>query len=147
MKAAVAALHLLIVGLCAGASVQSAHAQAASPQDIEGRLEAAGRRLGEACSMDVRTFCGGITPGGGRLLFCVLAHEDKITPACDVALYNAARGLERALNRIEDVADACWDDIEKRCANVPPGSGRIASCLIGNKASLSPTCRATIDQR
>ena len=54
------------------------------------------------------------------------------------------RNLERALNKIEDVADACWDDIEKNCANIPEGGGRIAACLAAKKASLSPTCQTAI---
>jgi hypothetical protein len=35
-----------------------------------------------ACSGDVKTFCAGLMPGGGRLLNCLADHKDKISPAC-----------------------------------------------------------------
>ena len=37
------------------------------------------------------------------------------------ALYSAARNLDRAIDFIEQAADACWSDIEKLCADVPEG--------------------------
>lgn len=36
---------------------------------------------------------------------------------------------------------ACKPDIQKFCADLHPGSGRIAQCLIANKDRLSPGCR------
>jgi hypothetical protein len=35
-----------------------------------------------ACSANVKTFCSGLMPGGGRLLNCLAEHKDKISPAC-----------------------------------------------------------------
>jgi hypothetical protein len=35
-----------------------------------------------ACSADVKTFCAGLMPGGGRLLNCLADHKDKISPTC-----------------------------------------------------------------
>jgi hypothetical protein len=35
-----------------------------------------------ACSADVKAFCAGLMPGGGRLLNCLADHKDKISPAC-----------------------------------------------------------------
>ena len=54
------------------------------------------------------------------------------------------RNLERALHKVEEVADACGDDIEKNCANIPQGGGRIATCLVTKKTSLSAACQAAI---
>lgn len=35
----------------------------------------------------------------------------------------------------------CDEDIERFCANIPPGKGQIADCLKQNEAQLSPGCR------
>lgn len=37
-------------------------------------------------------------------------------------------------------AAACRPDIERYCAGVLPGGGRIISCLAGNRDRLSPPC-------
>lgn len=42
------------------------------------------------------------------------------------------------------LAEACYDDRQKFCANVPPGSARVIRCLTGQRDKLSPVCRATL---
>lgn len=36
---------------------------------------------------------------------------------------------------------ACHNDIERLCAGIKPGDGRIGGCLVANKAKLSKACR------
>ena len=62
----------------------------------------------------------------------------------DYALFEAARNLDRALDRIEQVADICWNDIEKYCSHLPEGGGRIAQCLATQRTSLTPACQTEI---
>ena len=69
-----------------------------------------------ACSDDIKKYCNTVTPDEGRLILCIEAHEDKISTQRDYALFEAARNLDRALDRIEQVADICWNDIEKYCS-------------------------------
>ena len=38
--------------------------------------------------------------------------------------------------------DACRADVERLCAGIPPGGGRIAACLKANEAQVSPACKA-----
>lgn len=35
-----------------------------------------------ACHGDVKTFCSGVMPGGGRILNCLAKHKNKISAAC-----------------------------------------------------------------
>ena len=79
------------------------------------------KKLEAGCGADVNKFCSSVTPGEGRLFFCIMAHQDKISTKCDYALFEASRSLDRALDRVELEADACWNDIEKLCASI---SGR-----------------------
>lgn len=131
-------LPLLIAG-----SVQAQTPTAENPRE---RVTSAEQKLRSACGEDVTKFCGTVTPGEGRLLFCIMAHEDKISTKCDYALYSAARNLDRAIDFIEEAADACWSDIEKLCADVPEGGGRIAQCLVTKKSTASPTCQQVLDR-
>ena len=36
---------------------------------------------------------------------------------------------------------ACKADVEKLCAGIQPGGGRIAGCLKQNEAQVSPACK------
>ncbi|HMA74661.1 MAG TPA: cysteine rich repeat-containing protein [Xanthobacteraceae bacterium] len=141
-------LHQLRLPVSAAAAIialgTAAYAQADVARQIEARLSAAVKKIEAACAEDAKKYCSTVTPGEGRLLLCMEAHEDKISTKCDYAVYEAARNLDRALNRIEQVADACWNDIEKHCANIAGGGGRIAQCLVAQKASLAPACQAEI---
>ena len=38
--------------------------------------------LRSACSGDVRTLCGGVAPGGGRIVQCLATQAGSISPAC-----------------------------------------------------------------
>ena len=40
--------------------------------------------------------------------------------------------------------DACRADVERLCAGIPPGGGRIAACLKANAAQVSPACKAVL---
>lgn len=41
----------------------------------------------------------------------------------------------------QSAQQVCKPDIEKFCANVPQGEGRIAQCLRGHQQQLSPACQ------
>ena len=48
--------------------------------------------LRSACSADVRTLCGGVAPGGGRIMQCLANKAADISPACkDVLTQFAAQ--------------------------------------------------------
>ena len=136
-----ASAFLAVLALSTGVSAQNDLAQRLAP-----RVEAATKTLQDACSPDVTKFCSQVTPGEGRLVLCMMAHEDKVSNKCDYAIYSAARNLERAIDRIEETADACWPDIEKQCSETAPGGVRVAQCLVAKKASLSKECAAAIDK-
>ena len=121
-------------------------AHTAATDKVGERLEGAVQKLRAACADDLAKYCSSVTPGEGRLLYCLIAHEDKISTKCDYALYSAARNLDRAIDFIEQAADACWSDIEKLCADVPEGGGRIAQCMIAKKSTTNPDCQKVLDR-
>jgi Golgi apparatus protein 1 len=109
-------------------------------QSLRERLAAAVQAVEAACAADVSKFCGNVTRGEGRVLVCMHAHDDQLSRGCQLSLYRASRNLDRALNRVEQIADACWNDIEAQCAN----ADRIGQCVMEKAGSLSPSCQTIV---
>jgi hypothetical protein len=42
------------------------------------------------------------------------------------------------------IAEACGGDIDRLCAGVPPGEGRIKACMKAHVSQLSPGCFDTL---
>jgi hypothetical protein len=97
-----------------------------------------------ACEGDLEQYCSQVTPGEGRLLHCVAAHEDKLSGQCEYALYQAASLLEQLTVAIGYFAEQCETEIETLCGNVMGGEGRLLSCLAENEAEVGDSCKKAI---
>jgi hypothetical protein len=100
--------------------------------------------LVEACETDIESYCSQVTPGEGRMLHCMAAHEDKISGQCHYAFYQAATLLEELATAITYVANECATDIETHCSNIAMGEGRILECLIEHEEEASASCNRAI---
>jgi hypothetical protein len=109
--------------------------------NLKDRVQGAVDAVESSCSADIGRFCGNVTRGEGRLLLCMQAFDDQLSRRCQFALYRASRHLQRALDRVERIADVCWGEIEANCAN----ADRIGQCLQEKMQSLSPSCRSVVD--
>lgn len=100
--------------------------------------------LVKSCETELRSYCSQVTPGDGRLLHCMAAHEDKISGRCQYAFYQAATILEQMATAIAYVASQCETDIETHCSDVAMGEGRILVCLEENEAEVSDVCKQAV---
>lgn len=116
---------------------QMREAQRSQMQD---RIAAGIQKLQAACRTEMASFCSSVTPGEGRLILCMQAHEDKISNQCGMSLFETTRNIEQAANRVEKMANACWGDIQRLCTD----GGSIGQCVMANRASLSPPCQAVV---
>ena len=97
-----------------------------------------------SCEADLKQYCSQVTPGEGRLLHCVAAHEDKLSGQCSYALYQAASLLEQLSVAIVYVAQSCETEIDTLCGDVKAGEGRILACLEENGESLGEPCKKAL---
>lgn len=102
--------------------------------------------VANGCATELTDFCGEVTPGNGRALACLYAHGDKLSGQCEYALYDAAAQLEQFVGALSYLVHECADDVNTHCAVVKAGEGRLAQCLLDNKANLTPRCSAAIDR-
>ncbi len=98
----------------------------------------------KSCAPDVKEFCSKVTPGEGRLLLCITAHEDKISDGCFTTLLDVGDSIQLTVSSVKRAADVCANEIDTLCATVEAGEGRIAQCLIDNKSKLSAPCSAEV---
>lgn len=122
------------------ALVWTSSSPSAQQSSLSDRVAAGVQAIQGACAADVNKFCGNVTRGEGRLLVCMHAFDDQLSPGCQMSLYRASRNLEQALNRVERIADACGNEIEAQCGN----ADRVGQCVMEKSASFSQPCQNVI---
>ena len=119
-------------------------AQADLGKTIMEKLTAKVAKLESACASDIKKYCRTVTPGQGRMIYCMQAHEDKISVKCAFELGEAATNVQTAADALKDGLIACKAEITGVCGKTVPGQGRIAACLIANKSTASSGCAEAI---
>jgi hypothetical protein len=111
-----------------------------------------------------------VQPGSRAALECLDRNKAEVSRACQGALASLggpATGAEaapespasntatsaapesfsvRRLRPREElpILRTCASDVRSVCAGIPPGGGRIISCLARNGSQLSPQCRGAL---
>ena len=116
----------------------------AQQKAVEALTRFLGPKVITGCQQELTQYCDTVTPGEGRLLACLFAHEDKLSGRCDYALYDASAQLERIIAAIAHVASECRADISVHCAKVEMGEGRIMQCLEAADDKVSESCRQSM---
>jgi hypothetical protein len=125
-------------------SVGPVSAQTDLGKTILEKLTARVAKLESACAKDIKKYCSTVTPGEGRMIYCMQAHEDKISPKCAFELGDAASSVQTAADTLKDAVIACKPEITGVCGKTQPGQGRIAACLLANKSTASSGCAEAI---
>ena len=100
------------------------------------------------CGDSIEKFCDQVTLGEGRMLFCLAAHEDKVSEECGYALHASASVIEELtaalvteLRKVFDqLAIECGRDINEHCSTERPGEGNVVGCLKDNEKELTENC-------
>jgi hypothetical protein len=120
----------------------AATAQQKGPAEaaVQGLIET----VATGCEKELAAYCQGVTPGDGRILACLYAHEDKLSGQCEYVLFDAAAQLERAVAALAYLVNECGDDLDNYCAGVAAGDGRLLDCLDKNEKKISQRCRQAL---
>jgi hypothetical protein len=124
------------VAIAAASLALLSPSQSHAESSIRERIATAVETVEGACGGDIQNFCGKVTRGEGRLLTCTQAYDDQLSRRCQWAPYRVSRKLEGAMDRVQRLADACWNDIETHCRDAE----RIGQCIMAKRNSLSPEC-------
>jgi hypothetical protein len=123
-------MHIRLALLCASLAVTVSSSFAQQP--AQKGAKAGGERV---CQEDAKKFCSNVRPGGGRIYNCLTSHNAELAPAC-------RERLTAAKARYDEFVKACKSDADKYCKSIPPGGGRVLSCLKGREADLTTDCKA-----
>ena len=121
-----------LLPLLAVLSVGSVSAQTDLGKTILEKLTAKVTKLESACAKDIKKYCSTVTPGEGRMIYCMQAYEDKISPKCVFELEATATSVLTTADALKDAVIAWKAEITGVCGKTPPGQGRIAACLLAN---------------
>jgi hypothetical protein len=124
----------------------SASAETALGKTVLEKLAIEVWKLGRACAKDIKTYCKTVTPGEGRIIYCMQAHEDKITARCAFQLEETASAVQASADSLKDTVIACNEELRGVCSKTAPGEGRLAACLITNKSTASKQCQEAIQK-
>jgi Golgi apparatus protein 1 len=133
-----------VSSMLAALFVGPASAQASIGKALLDRLNARVEKVESACAEDIKKYCTTVTPGEGRMVYCMQAHEDKISDKCAFELEDAATAIQTAAEALKNGVIACKAEIDAVCGKIKPGEGRIATCLIENKSTASAGCAQAI---
>jgi hypothetical protein len=113
---------------------------------VHDKLIAKVQGLQESCAGDIRKYCKAVTPGAGRVVYCLQAFEDKISAKCQFELDETVSTFNLSADGLKDIVVSCRAEITGPCGKVQPGQGRVAACLLQNKSTASKGCADAIDR-
>lgn len=113
----------------------------ASKDPLQKGLDDAVDTLAQGCQKELSTYCKDVTPGEGRILSCLYAFDDKLSPRCEYAFYDSINQLDRTLTNLSYAVSECRNDIKAYCAEIKPGEGRVLDCINHNETKVSTRCK------
>jgi hypothetical protein len=135
----------VLIPLCFTLS-NTGHAQSDVTKSVLDELTARIQGLENACGDDIKKYCSAVTPGGGHIVNCLQAYDDKISAQCSFSLDEVEIDFREVTDKLKEAVQSCQGDIEKLCSKTQPGQGRISACLAASSASITSSCTQAIEK-
>lgn len=85
------------------------------------------------CHQEAKAFCK--DKNGSEMFKCMKDNVSKLSPECQ-------QKFAAKKEQMQEVREACKDDKEKFCKDVPLGDGKVMECMKKNMEQLSEGCKA-----
>ena len=85
----------------------AAYAQNDTMSNVLQKLMSRIEKLQSSCSEDLKQYCSAVTPGGGRLVYCLESYEDKISAKCAFDLDEAELDLQDTTEQLKEAVRVC----------------------------------------
>src|SRR6185369_994545 len=85
----------------------TAYAQNDAMRNVLQKLISRIEKLQSSCREDLKQFCSPVTPGGGRLVYCLEAYEDKISAKCAFELEEVELDLQATTEGLKEAVRSC----------------------------------------
>lgn len=92
------------------------------------------------CDEDIKQYCDGLGNDAGKIFMCLAAYEQHLSEKCKSGILEAAMSVRIGAAALSYSVDSCEADVDKHCADVQPGEGRLVSCIKANKTEVSKNC-------
>jgi hypothetical protein len=93
------------------------------------------KAMARACVADIKSVCGNVQPGGGRMGACIKLHFGELSANCQAVVTKAV-----------PVARACKGDTTQLCGGTKPGRLRTAACMKAHYSEVSERCKSAVSQ-
>ena len=110
---------LVLRVMCATLS-GAAYAQNDTMSNVLQKLMSRIEKLQSSCSEDLKQYCSAVTPGGGRLVYCLESYEDKISAKCAFDLDEVELDLQDTTEHLKETVRVCQGDIQKLVNGTTP---------------------------
>ncbi|GIL97843.1 hypothetical protein Vretimale_3387, partial [Volvox reticuliferus] len=108
-------------------------------------------RLRNVCENEIFNMCAyfgdldDMDTYDSSVINCLQDYSAEIkNPQCKAQVKKYLQLASQDIRFDVPLAEACFEDRQKFCEDVPPGSARVIRCLSTNRDRLSPVCRATL---
>jgi len=99
--------------------------------------------LNELCTADAEALCADVTPGGGRVQYCLRSKRAQLSWDCQEELFRQEVENADDIRLSTVLIRKCMKDKKKFCNDVPPGNARVKECLESkrNEPEFSAECK------
>ena len=92
------------------------------------------------CGADIKQHCDGLGKNAQKVLMCLAAYEDQLSPQCKQGISEATMAIKTGAAALDYSIGACEADADKYCLAVEPGEGRLLRCIKANESKVSQQC-------
>lgn len=93
-----------------------------------------------ACKQDIATLCADAVASKHGVKECLQKNKEKLSAECSAQ-------ITELKGKVKEMNETCKADVEKFCASVEKGKGRIVKCLKENKdkEGFGAECKAELE--